>query len=299
VKPERAFIADRVAAQHCAELMRSGTPALELAPALIRALPHLEAALASRIGAMTGGDVPKVSAEPPRELLHADFASEVPALAGICALSTGHAAPFLAVIDAGAVFGFVDRAFGGQGQCPDPLPDAFPLSAELMLARIEDAVCAAVHHALGAQGASAPRAMARGGRIALVSPLDAAEMLSVLRLTVIGDALDPWRITLAFPAAALGALLQHDSAVPVSPIPGSAADADPLAEPFGSMPLPLTATLVDMRVPFSAIARLRPGDVLPVAVARSVPLSVGGQTIAHGTIGEVDDRVAVRLTQIF
>ena len=48
-----------------------------------------------------------------------------------------------------------------------------------------------------------------------------------------------------------------------------------------------------------AIAALQPGQILPVAVARSIPLKGGGKTIAHGTIGAMDDRVAVQITQAF
>jgi flagellar motor switch protein FliM len=301
VKPERAFIAERAVAQHCDALLRNRAAAPDAAPSLARALPHLEAALATGIAAMTGGDAPRVTCEEPRQASHAEFVAQTAPLAGVCVLGAGHhGVPLLAVIDAAAVFGFVDRAFGGQGQCPEPMPEAFPLSAELMLGRLAGVIGAAVVHAFCAQAAPSLRPIARGGRITLVSPIAEAETLNVLRLTVIEDAHDPWRISLAFPPAALAALF-HDAGEGGLPMPAPrvANLADPLAEPFATMPLTLAATLVDMRIAFSAIARLRVGDVLPVAVARSVPVSVGGQTIAHGAIGEIDDRVAVRLTQIF
>jgi len=63
--------------------------------------------------------------------------------------------------------------------------------------------------------------------------------------------------------------------------------------------MPVTAVLVDMRIGFSQLSALKVGDVLPVAVARSVPLKIADTTIAHGTIGEVDDRVAVQITHAF
>jgi len=54
-------------------------------------------------------------------------------------------------------------------------------------------------------------------------------------------------------------------------------------------------------VPFSLIASLKVGQILPVSVARSVPLIMGehdtGQIIAHGTIGAVDEHVAIQITQ--
>ena len=54
-----------------------------------------------------------------------------------------------------------------------------------------------------------------------------------------------------------------------------------------------------MRIPFSVIAGLEVGQVLPVAVARQVPLRVGAATVAHGIVGAVDDRVAVQITRAY
>ena len=54
-----------------------------------------------------------------------------------------------------------------------------------------------------------------------------------------------------------------------------------------------------MAIPLTALSRLTPGQVLPVTIARSVPLRIGSATIAHGTIGALDERVAVQITQAF
>jgi flagellar motor switch protein FliM len=75
--------------------------------------------------------------------------------------------------------------------------------------------------------------------------------------------------------------------------------ADPMSDPYASLPITLTAVLVDMAIPFSKLASLRPGDVLPVAVARAVPLKAGERVIATGTIGEYEDRVAVQISNAF
>jgi flagellar motor switch protein FliM len=61
----------------------------------------------------------------------------------------------------------------------------------------------------------------------------------------------------------------------------------------------MSAVLVDMQIPFTTLSALQVGQVLPVAVARSVPLKVGDKTIAHGTIGAMDDQVAVQITHAF
>ena len=48
----------------------------------------------------------------------------------------------------------------------------------------------------------------------------------------------------------------------------------------------------------TSVAALAPGDVLPIMVARSVPLQIGDAVIARGTVGEVDKQVALQITQI-
>jgi flagellar motor switch protein FliM len=79
----------------------------------------------------------------------------------------------------------------------------------------------------------------------------------------------------------------------------SRAIASPADAPFAALPVEVCAVIVDMQVPFSAIAALAPGDILPVQVARAVPLRVGDAIFAHGTIGAVDERVAVQITRAF
>ena len=72
----------------------------------------------------------------------------------------------------------------------------------------------------------------------------------------------------------------------------------PNVEPFAGIPLPLRAILIDMAMPVSTLANLAPGTVIPVSVARSVPLMVGDQVIAHGSVGSMDDRTALQLARI-
>nr|WP_268958963.1 FliM/FliN family flagellar motor C-terminal domain-containing protein [Novosphingobium aerophilum] len=75
--------------------------------------------------------------------------------------------------------------------------------------------------------------------------------------------------------------------------------ADPLSEPFGDLPLQLSAILVDMRMSMATVAAIEPGMVLPVAVARQVPLRLGQATVATGTVGAADDRVALQIRTAF
>jgi flagellar motor switch protein FliM len=69
--------------------------------------------------------------------------------------------------------------------------------------------------------------------------------------------------------------------------------------PFADLPMAASATLVDMAVPLHRLANLAPGAVLPIKVARSVPLRIGETVVARGAIGEIDDQVALQINQTF
>ncbi len=301
MKPQHTFVAERAAAQHCSELLRAGPGAAELLPMLERMGGRLARSLAVSLASLMGGAMPVVRASAPREASAEALSLEIEPLAANSLLVAGaQDAPLLASLDAGAVLRLVDRAFGGKGEAPSPLPDSFPMSAELMIGRLETMVAHRIGQALGAEGDGAIRSLRRDGSLAQLAPFAANCPLAVLTLTVeeIAGANAVWDIVLAFPMPTLASLFGHGERPPAarSHRPGP---ADPASEPFADVPLQLTAVLVDMQIAVSAISQIRPGTILPVAVARSVPLRIGDKTIAHGTIGALDDRVAVQLTKTF
>lgn len=294
MKPERAFVAERTVAQHCPELLRSSPAPAELVPSLARLGERLARALSTSLAPLSGGDAPMVRCEAPRECAASELANEIGLLAANSLLGAGEVS-FLASLDAGAVLRLVDRAFGGRGEAPDPLPDAFPLSAELMIIRLEAIVAAASASALGRL--DGVRKLRRDGNIVQLAPFAAAERLAVLDLIVADGSRAPWHVTLAFPLASLAELLDQGDMAPARNT--RHAPINPSDEPFGEVPLTVSAVLVDMCIGFSALSALEPGQILPVAVHRSVPLKIGDKTVAHGTIGALDDRVAVQITQAF
>lgn len=298
MKPERHFIAERPLAQHCPELLRPAPAACELMAALAQLGDRLVRSLGGGLARMSGGDAPTVRSQPSRDCTMAELASDIGPLAANSLLSSPTlSAPFFASIEAAAVFRLVDRAFGGRGDVPSPLPEAFPLSAELLIARLEAAVTAAVSEALLLDGDGTVDATRRDGSLAHLTPFPAGAEMVALPLEIQPGIGPAWTLTLAFPAASLAELLGVSERNAAKPRPR--VEADPASEPFCDLPLAVTAVLVDMRMGFAALSALQPGQILPVAVARSVPLKVGDKTVAHGTIGEVDDRVAIQITHAF
>ncbi|WP_091143021.1 FliM/FliN family flagellar motor switch protein [Novosphingobium sp. CF614] len=291
-----AHSGQRTRAKHCSELLNAGPTIDELVPALSLLGEKLSRALPAGLSRFSGGEPPLVRTGMPMDCTLGSIQAEIETLAAHTLMTVGpKRLPLLATFEAAPVLRLVDRAFGGRGVVPEPLPDTFPLSAELLLTRIEEAVADALTAVFGEQ--HKVRTLRRDTSLRQLNPFDKREELLQLSLEVEEPGVTPWSLSLAFPQATLAAVM----AVPRHPVRGRARPAapDPASEPFASMPVSVNAVLVDMTIGFSRLSSLKPGDVLPVAVARSVPLQVEGRTIATGTIGEVEDRVAVQILQAF
>ncbi|WP_404482534.1 FliM/FliN family flagellar motor switch protein [Novosphingobium sp. BL-52-GroH] len=285
-------------ARHCAELLGAGPSIEELVRPLAKLGEKLARTLPAGLGRLTGGEEPVVRIGIPAEGTLDGIAGQERALAAHSLMGLGpKRLPLLATFEAAPVLRLLDRAFGGKGAVPEPLPSAFPLSAELLLARIEEAIATALSAGLGGDAAHMVRPLRRDTSLGQLAPFAPAEPLLQIVLEVEEPGAQPWSLALAFPLSTLAAALvvprRQRRATRAAPRPA------PDGEPFASLPLEVTAVLVDMSLPFSRISALRPGDVLPVTVARSVPIRVDGRTIAAGTVGEVEDRVAVQIQNAF
>ena len=300
MKPQRSFIAERPLAQHCAELMRQdagGAAPLDVLPSLARAGDRLVRILAPNLAPLLGGIAPVITPGAPTEADLAALTAQIPALAANCLLAAGASAvPLLASVDAAAVLRIVDRTFGGKGQAPSPLPDAFPLSAEILIRRIETIVASALAEVLSLDAIEPLR---RDGSLALLEPFAEGTALAVQTFSVEEAGQAPWQIVVALPMGSLGVIFGDGKQSAARAAAAAPRQINPTDEPFGDLPLTVSAVIVDMRLTMSALAGLRPGALLPVSVARNVPLRVGDKTIAHGTIGAVDDRVAIQISQAF
>lgn len=301
MKPERAFIAERTLANHCPELLRpapsDGGDALAEGLSLLG--ERLAKSFAVGLAQLSGGDDPDVRCEMPGECGMAELDSQIAPLAvnSLFGLGSG-AAPLLISIGGETILRLVDRTFGGQGNLPDPLPDTLPLSAELFTVRLETVLAAAMVTALDVDSPPALTLLRRKASLAQLAPFPAKTDLIRLDLIVEEDDREAWRLILAMPAdtAALLVMQTGDTAHGGSAARGP---ANPAATPFGDMPITLHAVLVDMGIGCSRLSALQPGDILPVSVARTIPLKIGETTIAQGTIGEFDDRVAVQINHAF
>ncbi|MFC0683325.1 FliM/FliN family flagellar motor switch protein [Novosphingobium clariflavum] len=290
-------------AAHCTELLGKPPSLSELVPALSLVGERLSRTLAAALAGLAGGDPPVVSAGMPMDGTLASLQGDLEGLAAhtLMVLEPG-GLPVLATFEAETVFRLVDRTFGGRGALPDPIPEAFPLSALLLIDQIETCLGQALGAALEGPAPYLARSLRRDTSLRQLDPFPRGEELLMLTLEVEEPGFSPWSLRLSFPVATLAAVTmpprrpaarksRSHGRVPARP--------DARREPFASIPVEVTALLVDMTMPMARLSALSPGDVLPVAVARSVPLQLGGRTFATGAVGELDDRVAVQIQIAF
>ncbi|MEE4451836.1 FliM/FliN family flagellar motor switch protein [Novosphingobium resinovorum] len=285
-------------ARHAAELLGAGPSIAEMVRPLTQLGETLARTLPSGLARVAGGEPPVVRIGIPAEGTLDALIAEETGLAAHSLMGLGpKRLPLLASFEAAPVLRLLDRTFGGRGLLPDPLPTRFPLSAELLLARMEDAIANALSAGMGGDEVHRVVPLRRDTVLAQLAPFGPGEPLLRIVLEVEETGVEAWSLALAFPLGTLASAL-------VAPrrkrrVPARTRRAGPGDEPFASLPIEVTAVLVDMTLPFSRLSALRPGDVLPVTVARAVPLRVDGRTIAAGTVGEVEDRVAVQLQNAF
>lgn len=295
MKPERAFIAERAVARHDPALLRPGPGMGDLVPALARMSERMARTLRGAISPLLGGAEPQITPMKPMQTDFTDFSSEVPRLAANSLFHIGNA-PFLATIEGETMLRLVDRAFGGPGDTPSSLPKEFPLSAELMIGRMEQIIAACLALALGGSSGGTIRAVRREASLDQLQAMPDGAAVAALTFNVNEQGRMPWAISLAFPVETLAQVFAHgENKRPARPArgPGSPTDA-----PFADLPISVTAVLVDMRLPLSTVSALEVGQILSVPIARSVPLIVGGKPCAHGSIGALDDRVAIQISQL-
>jgi flagellar motor switch protein FliM len=292
VKPERPPTAAGIAASHSDALFRQRTEERDLLPEFGRLGERLARLLGPALAAVGAGSAPEIRVAGVERRSGGELASALDRLAAHALLAPGTGKHRLLLsIDGAALLAQLDRAFGGTGEVAGKLPATLPLSADLLAQRIELALA---DHLTQLIGLPQPLAVfERDVSYASLAPFRDSDPLAVLSLEVRERGGQPLALTLATRTDSLAALLPSTEVRKRAPERKSG----PFDEPFGEITLTLEAVLSEMRIPLSRIAALEPGQTLAIPVARAVPLRIGGTLVARGTVGELDDRVALQITR--
>ena len=208
--------------------------------------------------------------------------------------------PALLIAPRGLAALLVERSYGGRIQ---PLGTATMrrpgLGEAREFARLAERFAAAL--AAGCDD-RIPIAATRLGTIDAVDARDllaAGEAVARITFAVTMSPLTTAHIvTLLLPLAALrtGSILQ----VALAPRDGAARSRwrDALSRRAGDIALPTRSVIARPLLSMQQLMALRPGDVIPIAMPRRVPLLVADRRVATGTIGERDGRVAFMIDQL-
>lgn len=281
------------AANHCEELLGAASAAPDLADGFARFVRDLAEQSRSPLAALCDDASLETEVIESGPRLASDWLAAVDA-GGI---HTFHAADgsgpgFVVSTPICEIAARFDRILGGPGNV-DQACRVLPASA----ARFARQFDGCMSDALTCAGRRTTGVAATSDAVHDISPFAADETVWALEFEVRpAGATRGWPIRIA---ATQDTIADIVGAGPAAPTNARSIGSRGLAgSAIGEMEMPLRAVLVDLPVSVASLARLSTGSMIPVAVQRSVPVMIGDTTIAHGTVGELDDRVALELTQI-
>lgn len=285
------------AAMHCEALLARQAPARDPMTSFAIFAERLAEDLAPHLKVFLG-DIPEAETGEGKSVAHKQLAESLGSPAANLVIPVAGAS-LLASFSADQLAKLVNAMFGGVGQdatTGDATPVDLPKSVELLARQLEKPLAESIREVLSEPGNAMVRAASLEQEFTKIPAFLSEGELAQVDIKFRGKDDTEFGLTLAIRKSALPRLLAHLSLTPRVETPDSAPSR--LAPPFDRIPLPLTATLVDMRMSVRKLSRLKVGTVLPIAIARKVPLSIGRHKVALGTVGELDDRTALQISSV-
>lgn len=314
MKLSHDFAAARTAAQHCPELTTHGQargPRPEDRAALVVAWRRdLARMLADDLSPLLSDDRLDVTVSEAEPMTGAAALGRIGTVAAnsLLRLAVGggdSAETVLLTFDFATALALTDRSFGGDGRLADDAPTQLPRSAALLVEDAATMIAQAI--ARVSYGDNAPPAGTQmrgpnGGEVivrsesaARLKPFDLQAPCLMFTLTIANQHGCEWRASLTVTEEQIDRLLPGADRLPCRS--GPCPPANGMTAPFAAVPLPLHVVLAEFDLTLKRLQTLSPGDCIPLAMGRQVPLMIGERVFAHGSIGTSDDRMAIRLTR--
>ena len=247
------------------------------------------------------GVKPSVSTQP-AEMVNYDLWSAM--APNFCALSTYKLHPLkgmvLVRLDQAMVWAVVDRFYGGSGVRSAPERSEFTRSEERLLARMSDEIMAALIRAWSDLLPMEMTLVAREYDPQALVFAEATDQLLSQSFSIGFGKGESWTAEIMLPLAALRQL----EPLLTTSSPEEVKHRDPLwqariARQMGDIRMPAKTVLARPNLTLSELLNLKNGDVIPVNIARNLPLIVGGsRVLAQGTIGEQNGRAAFMIEKM-
>lgn len=209
-------------------------------------------------------------------------------------------APALLIADRALATLLVERQYGGRIEA---LGAALHRRSGLAEAREFTRLADAMADAL--QQSCDDRVPVAAARLGTIKPEDALDLLAggeaVARIDfalTLPPARAQMTLTLLLPLAALRAASVLQVALAPRDDGARSRWRSELARRAGEIAMPARSVIARPLMSMQQLMALRPGDVIPIAMPRRVPLLVADRRVATGTIGERDGRVAFMIDQL-
>lgn len=299
------FAAARAAAQHCPELTGHGEargPRPEERAELLTAWRRdLARALADDLSPLLSDDRLAVTIDEPDPLTGAEALERIGTLAANSLLRVGAGGgaggeTALLSFDFATALALTERSFGGEGRMADNAPETLPRSAALMVEEAATMIAQTMTRASYADARG--EVMIRSENAARLKPFAPDAACLMFTLVIANQQGCTWRASLVVTAERMDRLLPGAARTPRPRPRADRRPANGTAAPFANVPLSLHAVLAEFDLSLARLQTLSPGDSIPLTMGRQVPLMVGEQVLAYGSIGTADDRMAIRLTRI-
>jgi len=306
----QSFSTARPIAQHCDELVRRGPRAEERAEQIAAWRRDATRDLSGELGALFPGGRLTVDLSGPETMTGAQVFEKIGPVAANSLLRCGtDDQTVLFSLDHRSALALTDCSFGGDGAMADERSDQPPAQLPRSAAMLIEEIAAIASRVLAAVGGSDDvrgdvlvrsesvtrlRAFGHEDEIACftlsLSPTPDARLSAIL--AVPGDRLDHVLPGFELSHVGLAHLGSAQRLLPRDPLHNATIGA------FATMPLCLEAVLGELDLTLTRLENLRPGDEFPLPIATELPLRMGEDVVARGTLGTCDNRMALRLTQL-
>ncbi|MEM6908832.1 MAG: FliM/FliN family flagellar motor switch protein [Pseudomonadota bacterium] len=309
----RAFAQARPQAQHCSELTVRGPRPEERAEHLATWRREVARELAQDFAELLPGARLLVQLSDLETLTGAEVFERIGPIAANSLLRCGtDDQTLLLSFDLATAIALTDRSFGGDGKLPEGEPPTeLPRSAALLSDQAAKLVAQAISRAAFAGEGSVgnrsksvlPKAdvIIRSESAVRLKPFarDAKCVLFTIDL-IEDDATSDgprWRALLSVTEDRLERLLPGTGAGVQDQENGLSPPRSVEDQPFAAIPLSLEAVLAEFDLSLAQLERLSPGESIPLAVPREIPLRVDDDVFALGSLGTFEDRMALQLTR--
>lgn len=288
----------RPVAQHCPELTERGPRPEDRADSLSMWCRDLGYELGGELAQLFSGEKIAVSIAQPETLAGAAVFEKIGAVAVNNLIRCGSDEHIMLLsLDLATTIALTECSFGGEGMVPTDVPAQLPRSAGLLVEQFAGLVAQTIALVSGTAENAQSDLLARSESVKRLKPFGPGEKVAVFNISIAMGAFIDWPVMLALPADRLDGLL-----------PGMGGNKPPrktnrtyengLADAFAEMPLPLEAVLSEFSLSLGKLEQLAPGDEFPLAIPRDLPLRIGGEVMAYGMLGTVENQMALKLTRL-